>query len=160
MEGYSWMDVRSPSHTYIQPQSGAVFKCVCICIHNTETLEKTVTMLSAFVLIPYFLSILSLVISTPESCFNKAGLSVSVLSSPSSFQLVSYKVFWPQRIAAGFSILSSLCNSSPSYCLSPTYCTLPPGQSQLSSTLRNTPACYTNTQMQAHTHTHKPSHVR
>lgn len=64
-------------------------------------------------------------------------------------------MFWPQRIAAGFSILSSLCDSSPSYCSS--LCTLPPRQSQLPSTLSNTPVYYTNIQTQAHTH--KPSHV-
>lgn len=150
VEGYSWLDVRGPSHTYIQPQSSAALKCVCVCIHNTRNLVKTVTVLSTFLLILYFLSILS-------SLHQRAVLTKPVvyqclvfLPHP-PFSLLSYKVFWLQQIAAGFSILSSLCKSSPSYCLSPTYCTLPPGQSQLSSTLRNTPAYYTNTQMQAHT---------
>lgn len=147
MEGYSWLDGTGASHTHRQPQSNTVLKCVCVCIHITRTLINLFSMFSSHPLLSFH--------------------SFSSHPSPERFSIqcpfffhhlpfsLSSKVFWPQRIAAGFSILSSLCDYSPSYCSS--LCTLPPRQSQLPSTLSNTPVYYTNIQTQAHTH--KPSHV-
>lgn len=145
MVEYSWSDVTGVSHTHRKPQIITVLKCVCVCIHITGiwTFPLYPPLCFTFILlIPSYLIFF-------HSCSNHPTLKLFLIQRAyrCPFSWFS-KVFWPQWTAAGFSILSSLCDSSPR--------TLPPRQSQLPHTLSNTKYAI---QTQRHNHTHKPSHV-
>lgn len=115
--------------------------------HTLVCIQVTRTLINPLASICLVLSDHTFALFIKVKVFNTSASFVFLAIFPSFLWSV-----WPQRTAAGLSVLSPpFVVPRPSHCSSVR--TLPPQQSQLPSTLSNTKQTHT------HTRTHKPSHV-